>query len=123
MNTGAVISPEALIQLGWLAFYSIAVCVTAIAVMGCIAFWRTDSPAASFSRMFERAQALKMVTVLLIVLSLLILALVGKVGESGAVGVLSGIAGYVLGGLEKQSPLTGKPKAPAPKGGNESEQQ
>jgi hypothetical protein len=95
------IPPDALIQLGWLAFYSIAVVVAALAVTGGIAFWRSENPAGLFSRMFERAQALKMVTVLLIVLSVLILTLVGVIKESGAVGVLSGIAGYVLGGLEK----------------------
>lgn len=104
MNTvTTAISPEALIQLGWLAFYSIAVCVISASVLGCIAFWKSADAAGAFTKMFDRAQALKMVTVLLIVLSVLILALLGKIAESGTVGVLSGIAGYVLGGLEKRS--------------------
>ena len=103
------LTPEVVLQLGWLAFYSIAVCVVSVATIGAIAFLKSDNPAGSFSKMFERAQALKMVTVLLIVLSVLILALLGKIAESGTIGVLSGIAGYVLGGLEKSNPEPEKP--------------
>jgi len=94
-------TPEVVIQLGWLAFLSIAIGIISIAVIGGIAFWKSENPAGSFTKLFERAQSLKMVTVLLIVLSVLILALLGKLDQSGAIGVLSGIAGYVLGGLEK----------------------
>src|SRR5262245_29994052 len=114
MNEKLALSPEVVVQLGWLAFYSIAVGVTTVSIVWCIAFLKSENPAGSFTRMFERAQALKMVTVLLIVLSVLILALLERIAESATIGVLSGIAGYVLGGLEKTTPEANKEAARAP---------
>lgn len=42
-----------------------------------------------------------MITVILIVVVATLLALIGKIEGAAVVGILSGIVGYVLGGLEK----------------------
>lgn len=49
---------------------------------------------------FERAVTLHMMAVILIVIATSFLGLFGVVKENGVVGILSGIGGYVLGGLK-----------------------
>lgn len=44
-----------------------------------------------------------MSTIILVIFSTTYLALFGVLDSTGAVGIFSGIAGYVLGGLEKKS--------------------
>jgi hypothetical protein len=51
--------------------------------------------------MFERAKALQMITVILIVVAAAFLALVRIIEPNGVVAILSGIAGYVLGGIRR----------------------
>jgi hypothetical protein len=53
--------------------------------------------------MFERMQVLQMLTVMLVIASATALAMLGVLNSNGATGILSGVAGYVLGGLGKQS--------------------
>jgi hypothetical protein len=53
--------------------------------------------------MFERMQVLQMLTVMLVIASATILAMLGVLNSNGVTGILSGVAGYVLGGLGKQS--------------------
>ena len=71
-------------------------------VVGGIAFSKTAKGAGrSFGLLFERGNFLRILTVLFVVIAVIFLSLTGKLDE-GAVAVLSGVAGYVLGGLEKQ---------------------
>jgi Ca2+/Na+ antiporter len=81
----------------------IVVLVTLIfGVMGCIAFARTEKGSAkSFGLMFQRGNFLRIATVIMIVLSVLFLSLMDILKENGIISLFSGIAGYVLGGLDR----------------------
>lgn len=81
----------------------VAVAIICATVLGVAAFKRTQHGAArTFSELFRRAGLLQLLTVLVIVVSVLVLAILGKTDE-GALTVLSGIAGYVLGGLPRST--------------------
>ena len=77
--------------------------------VGIIAVWRGGKEGAQeFFRMFERLQVLQLLTVMLVIASATILALLGMLNSNGITGILSGVAGYVLGGLNRP---TGRPAA------------
>ena len=100
-------------QLAWVALAMIACLTLVFGIVGGIAFKRAERGAAkTFSLLFERAQALKMSAVILIVLSSVVLGLLHIIDSNGLVGILSGIAGYVLGGLERSTPRSKPKKTP-----------
>jgi hypothetical protein len=71
----------------------------------------------SLRDVFRQSRFLELTTVLVIIISGTYLAISGKLSE-GIVSLLSGIAGYVLGGLASQRPQqdgAAGPPAPAPK--------
>lgn len=73
--------------------------VLSFTVIAAIAFSRVQKGAAkSFGLLFRRSDFLRVVTVLAVIYATIILALVGLFEHSVAT-VLSGVAGYVLGGL------------------------
>jgi len=73
----------------------------AFAVIGGIAFSKvTKGAGKSFGLLFQRGNFLRIATVMFVVLAVIFLSLLGGLNE-GAVAVLSGVAGYVLGGLER----------------------
>ena len=87
----AIYSISAIFIAGFLAF----------AVVGGIAFSKvTKGAGKSFGLLFERGNFLRISTVMCVVLAVILLSVLGVLNE-GAVAVLSGVAGYVLGGLEK----------------------
>lgn len=74
-------------------------------LVGMIAVWRTDKEGAgAFFRMFERLQVLQLLTVMLVIASATVLAMLGILNSNGITGILSGVAGYVLGGLNSANP-------------------
>jgi hypothetical protein len=76
--------------------------VVGFTVVGSIAFWKTQQGAAkSFTLLLQRGNVLKITTVSLIIVIAALLALAGKIGDSAVVGILSLIAGFVLGSLDK----------------------
>lgn len=82
----------------------IIVCLAIIVfgIVAVIAFWRTKSGAAkSFGLLFQRGNFLRIATVILVIVATIFLAALGKIPENGAIAILSGVAGYVLGGLER----------------------
>lgn len=86
--------------------------------VGAIAVWRAGKEGAlAFFHMFERLQVLQLLTVMLVIASATMLALLGILDSNGINGILSGIGGYVLGGLNRQSPAVGKAGASTPVGG------
>ena len=94
MTNGAVLSTLAL----YLTII-IAIIVAGGTVVGSIAFWRTQQGAAkTFSLLLQRANALQMLAVLLIILAAFALRILELINAEGVVSLLSGIAGYVLGG-------------------------
>ena len=73
----------------------------AFAVVGGIAFSKVERGAGkSFGLMFSRGNFLRIATVVFCVFAVVVLAFSGKLSD-GAVAVLSGIAGFVLGGVSK----------------------
>lgn len=99
------ISPELMQYLVEVAKYSticvvvIAVCVT---IVFAIAFYRSSPGQAKiFSDLMQRAGALQLVTVFSIIVGACFLTIIGRITSEGIVSILSGVAGYVLGGLQK----------------------
>lgn len=95
------------IELAWVAFWALCVLAGCFTVLGSISFMRSRvGTAKSFTRLLERAEAVKLSAVILIVLAVTLLALLGRIDSQGVVGILSGIAGYVLGGLQKSAEVS-----------------
>lgn len=93
---------ELLIHLGWIIFGCISVLAAAFTIVGSIAFWKaTRGQAKTFSLLFERAEAVRISAVVLIIFAVVLLGIIGKIDSSGIIAILSGVAGYVLGGLDK----------------------
>lgn len=98
---------------------SVAILVGILAIgfslVGVIAVWRTGKEGAgAFFRLFEKIQVLQMLTVMLVIASATILALLGILNSNGITGILSGVAGYVLGGLNRSGPQTNAAVSNAP---------
>jgi hypothetical protein len=98
------------------AFLTIA--AVAITQMGVRAYTSGSANGAPEAFTSFASQLLRILTVLAVVGTTLILALMYKTLDSAVAGILSGIAGYVLGGSEKTPRLTqaksqdsNKPKA------------
>lgn len=88
----------------------IAIALIAFAVVGSIAFSKAErGTAKSFGLMFSRGNFLRIFTVVFCVFALVVLAFGGKLSE-GAVAVLSGIAGFVLGGVSKDGAAPSNPE-------------
>ena len=76
-------------------------------LVGIVAVWRSEKNGAlAFFRMFETMQVLQLLTVMLVIASATILALLGILNSNGITGILSGVAGYVLGGLGRTHAAT-----------------
>jgi hypothetical protein len=77
-----------------------AILAVGFSLVGLVAVWRAGREGASeFFRMFERLQVLQLLTVMLVIAAATVLALLGLLNSNGITGILSGVAGYVLGGL------------------------
>jgi hypothetical protein len=104
------------IELIRLAVMLVAVVAAGFSLVAVIAVWHAGKQGAgSFFRMFERLQVLQLLTVMLVIAAATVLALFGILDSNGAIGILSGVAGYVLGGLNRQgaAPASNKPAATA----------
>ena len=78
----------------------------AFAVVGGIAFFKVERGAGkSFGLMFSRGNFLRILTVVICVFALVVLSFADKLSE-GSVSVLSGIVGFVLGGVSKDGALS-----------------
>lgn len=105
MENVTSLDSKAIVQLAWIALLAVAIVAIAFVILGVVAFKKVPNPynpAYTFSLMFERAKTLQMITVILIVIAAAFLALLRLIDSNGVVGILSGIAGYVLGGLQKE---------------------
>jgi len=110
MNPPSLPDAKTIVELSWIGLLALGILGAGFSAMGIAAFLRSPNSASSFSKMFERLQILKMATVLLVVIATAYLGLFGIIESTGVVGIFSGVAGYVLGGLEKKAA-----EAPAPK--------
>lgn len=110
---------KTILELTQMALWAFGIIAVGFTSMGIVAFLRTDNPAGSFSKLFERLQILKMATVMLVIITTTYLSLFGVIDSTGAVGIFSGVAGYVLGGLEKkpaETPTAAEPEAAGSEG-------
>lgn len=83
----------------------VAILAAGFTLVAMIAVWRMGrGGAGAYFRMFERLQVLQLLTVMLVIASATILALLGILTSNGITGILSGVAGYVLGGLNSARP-------------------
>jgi len=92
-----------ILELSTLGLWAFGILAIGFTSLGIVAFLKTENSAGSFSKLFERLQNLKMATVMLVIIATTYLALFGVIDSTGAVGIFSGVAGYVLGGLEKKA--------------------
>jgi large-conductance mechanosensitive channel len=91
-----IISLTAVFSLGLIVF----------GIVGGIAFSKVKVGAGkSFGLLFQRGNFLRIITVFAVIQAVIFLALLGKLNE-GAIAVLSGVAGFVLGGLDKSKEKT-----------------
>ena len=77
-------------------YFVVILCLTAVMIVALVKIEKGHST--SLRKVFEQTQFLKLATVLVIIISATCLQLEDKLSE-GIIGILSGIAGYVLGGL------------------------
>ncbi|GLS18742.1 hypothetical protein GCM10007874_17590 [Labrys miyagiensis] len=83
---------------------ALAVVVVGVTVVASIAFWRADRDQAKiFALLIKEANTLQLITVLNVIVAVTLLSMLGKIDASGVISILSGIAGYVLGGIGKTS--------------------
>jgi len=91
--------------------FVITISMIVFGVLGYTAFKNTKEGAAkSFGLLFQRGDFLRIATVIFIVVAAIFLTLEGTLQENGLVGILSGIAGYVLGGLQRTEDTNSKTK-------------
>jgi hypothetical protein len=82
----------------------VGIVTVGFSTVGAIAVWREGRQGAgSFFHMFERLQVLQLLTVMLVIAAATLLGLFGILDSNGITGILSGVAGYVLGGLNRQA--------------------
>lgn len=104
METSNLPDPKTIIELSWMGLWAFGILALGFTSLGISAFVKSKDSAGSFSKLFERLQILKMATVMLVIIATTYLALFGIIDSTGTVGIFSGVAGYVLGGLEKKAP-------------------
>lgn len=106
METVSLPDSKTIIELSWMGLWAFGIIAVGFTSLGIVAFLKTENSAGSFSKLFEGLQILKMATVMLVIVATTYLALFGIIDSTGTVGIFSGVAGYVLGGLEKKVPET-----------------
>ncbi|MBP6309411.1 MAG: hypothetical protein KA350_01945 [Arenimonas sp.] len=112
MPTANLPEAKTILELSVLGLWTFGILAVGMTSMGIVAFLKTKNSAASFIKLFERLQILKMATVMTVILATFYLALFGLIDSTGTVGLFSGVTGYVLGGLEKrssESPVSAEP--------------
>lgn len=95
----------------WALVILFGLAIIAFAVVGGIAFYKSNQgQAKSFGLLFERGNFLRLATAVLIILATILLAALGKLNSEGVAAILSGVAGYVLGGMDRQGKEAGSPQ-------------
>ncbi|MEO8746083.1 MAG: hypothetical protein ABI379_00250 [Rhodanobacter sp.] len=112
----AVLSIPSVVELIKFSVVVVAILASGFSLVGAIALWRAgEEGARDFFGMFERLQMLQLLTVMFVIGSVTVLGLLGVLDSNGVTGILSGVAGYVLGGLNRAPapPAAKTPSAPA----------
>ena len=110
------ISIQSVVDLFKASAIYIGILAIGFSSVGVIAVWRAGKDGASeFFKMFERLQVLQLLTVMLVIASATVLALLGILNSNGVTSILSGVAGYVLGGLNRPGARPNADHAPPTK--------
>src|SRR5262249_49817367 len=92
-------NPALLSTLALYATITVGMITLCTAIVGSIAFWRPQRGAAkTFGLLLERAKVFQMLAVFLIIVAACALRLADSISSEGVISLLSGVAGYVLGG-------------------------
>jgi hypothetical protein len=73
--------------------------VIGTSIMGVIAFYKGKDTADAFTALIQHGNMLQMLAVAMIIAAVVGLGLLDKINAEAVVSILSGIAGYVLGGV------------------------
>jgi uncharacterized membrane protein len=106
VETPASYDSKTLIQFAWIGVIALGIVAAAFTSTILYAVKKAPAdknPSYTLITWLEHAVTLHMMTVILIVVATSLLGLFGIIKDNGVVGILSGIAGYVLGGLKKES--------------------
>lgn len=115
VDAASPISIRSVIELIDSSVVLVGILAAGFSLIGLLAIWRSEQHGAlAYFRLFERLQVLQLLTVMLVIASATVLALLGILDSNGVTGILSGVAGYVLGGLNRAAPAA-EPKAPGTK--------
>jgi hypothetical protein len=100
MASDAPIDPSIIHDIMWYGAGCVGIVTLGATIVGGIAFWKTQSGGAkTFSLLVQRADATRLVTVLAIIAAAFVLTLIGRIESGAVISILSGVAGYVLGGV------------------------
>jgi hypothetical protein len=95
----------------WAFVIVFALAMVGFTIVGGLAFYRASAgQAKSFGLLFERSNFLRLATAVLIIFATVLLAALNKLSSEAVAAILSGVAGYVLGGMDrsvKESSTTG----------------
>lgn len=104
MEEHTSLDPKVVIAILQYATACVGLVVGGITIIGGIAFYRAQQGTArTFSLLIQRADATRLIAVMAIVVAAFVLAMLDKINATGVVSILSGIAGYVLGGANATS--------------------
>jgi hypothetical protein len=102
MDNHSLLTTDTLLQLARMAFYLISIGILCAGAVGVVALWKSGESAIAFNETFSGLQVLRMTTIVIIVMSVFFLTLIGSVKAETSLSVFSGIAGYVLGGMDQR---------------------
>ena len=92
------VSPDFILQLALYALIGFAVLATGLTVVAVVIFRGHNLKGESLALIVQRTEIAKLATIVLIILAVTLLGLLKLVEGEAIVAILSGIAGYVLGG-------------------------
>jgi hypothetical protein len=103
-QTTETLADRALVQWAIVAIsIMITIALIGLTVVSYVSFNKDNKVASEYmTRVFVGGAALRLLTVLAVILSATILSLAGQLKE-GTIALLSGIAGYVLGGISAEA--------------------
>lgn len=111
MDFPTIYDSKTMIHVAWIGLIALAIVASGFTITIIYAVKKAPAdknPSYTLITWFERAVTLHMMTVILIVVATSLLGLFGIIKDNGVTGILSGIAGYVLGGLNKESVRQGE---------------
>ena len=96
----------ALEMMKWIFYITIVVAIPGT-IIGTIAFYRAgQGTARTFSLLVQRGSIVRLTAIFAIIFCVFILAIIGVMKAEATASILSGVAGYVLGGAGRSAVAT-----------------